>query len=181
MLFVWAAQILASVAMLIGAIVNVKSILITGPALAIIGLTLSVISRPLRSWSVLLLGLSAPLICAWCALCIAFFRWTVREASVPIPGMLGCYVVLTAPLALAVFRRLRAWRGSEAGHSAGAQFSLLSLLVVITGLCVVLAIGKAVSYSAPNRDMETFGIFALVTFTLVVGATALFLSAKRNR
>src|SRR5688572_20806012 len=67
----WIAQVLATVVGVAACAAEIESILFTGPALALIGLVLALVTRPLRSWSVLLYSLSGPLMSAFCAALIA--------------------------------------------------------------------------------------------------------------
>jgi hypothetical protein len=58
----WTVQVLATVAALAACAAEIESILFTGPALAVIGLILAIVTRPLRSWRVLLYSLHGSVI-----------------------------------------------------------------------------------------------------------------------
>lgn len=172
---------MTGIVMVVGASVDVPSILVAGPLFSLIGLLLALLARPLRAWSVLAFGLSAPLICVICAMCIVVFRWNPAAARIPVPALLGALMILSAPLAAIAFKRLYAASSTTELAPSGVQFSLRLLLVVVTGLCILLVIGKTITSAAANPDQTIFTIFAVVTFGAVVVVAALFVNTKRAR
>lgn len=159
----WAAQALVTIAAVLAAVVEIESILGTGPVTSLLGLALALVARPLRSWPVFFYGISAPLVWAICALLIAVFDWRPGEAHAPIATILAIYALLAAPLALVALRHIL--HGRVPPRPIVLRYSLKSLLYVMTALCVLLVLIRAIVQSQ-DEEAVIFGLFALVALSL---------------
>lgn len=167
----WLFQVLGTVATLIAALVEVETIIATFPVLSLLGLSLALIARPLHSWLVVAFGLSAPLVCALCAASIAVFDWGPRSAQDPIARILQVYGLVTVPLAAGAFLRIETRGWHPQGTARDWRYSLRSMLLLMTALCVVFVLIRIVVLSATGASFG-FGLFSLVA----IGFSALVLS-----
>ena len=159
---IWYAQVIASLGAMIAALVNIESIIVTGPLASFLGLALAFIARRLRSRSVLWFGLSAPIMWALCATLIVAFDLGPSEARLPISAVIIVCCALSAPLAV---RALRAARHFPSRPTRVVwQYSLKSLLIVMTLLCLLLvAVRWAIN---DGSDKAAFVLFIAVMAAL---------------
>ena len=177
----WTVQVLATVAAVAACAAKIESILFTGPSLAVIGLILAIVTRPLRSWRVLLYSLSGPFVAAFCAALIAVFRWGPGDAEDPILAILFIYTFLSIPTALSVFPEILQWSSSPPKWSPPRwRYSLRSLLLVTTALCIVVPALRFLFLNARRNDTIIFSLFVLVTMTLAGIALSAFVADRRG-
>ena len=177
----WTVQVLATVAALAACAAEIESILFTGPALAVIGLMLAIVTRPLRSWRVLLYSLSGPFVSAFCAALIAVFDWGPGDAEEPILAILFIYAFLSIPTALFVFREILQWSASPPTWSPLRwRYSLRSLLMVTTALCIAAPALRFLFVNVRRNDTIIFSLFVLVTMTLAGIALCAFVAGRRG-
>jgi len=163
----WIIQVLAAFTMLIAAVFETESILATGPTLVVVGLLLGLATRPLQSWSALGFALSGPLVCALISFLIAAFGWGPREGHAPTLVILSTYLILSAPLAIAAWRRIWRWATNRNGLPlAGLQFSLKTLLITMTATCIVIAAAKLLADYIGRSERLIFGGFTLTVLVL---------------
>jgi hypothetical protein len=173
-------QILAAIAMLIAAIVEIETILFVGPILSVIGLLHGFITRGFRSWSTLLFALSAPLVCGLIAMLIAACRWNPTEAHDPVVTITSVYLIFTAPLAALVLRRTRRLDTLPLSLTpAPWQFSLRSLLVLMTVVCILMVAGKILIDAMLQGDRLIFSGFALLVVALSGVVLWLFIAHQK--
>jgi hypothetical protein len=178
----WTAQVLATVTAVAACAAEIHSILFTGPALTLAGLALAVVARPLCSWSVLGYSLSAPLISAIGAVSIAMFRWGPDEAEDPILAILFLYAFVAIPAALIVFPQLLNWSIlPRPGATFPWQFSLKSLLLITTSVCVVVTALRFVFATSTLADYLVFSLFVVVTMSLVAYCVFIFVAGRRSQ
>jgi hypothetical protein len=178
----WTAQVLATVVAVAACAIEIESILVTGPALAVVGLMLAIAARPLRSWSMLLYSLSGPLVSAFCATLIAALRWGPGEAEGPILGIFFIYAFLSIPTALMVFPEIRQWSTSPQSWLHWPwRYSLKSLLLVTTALCVAVPALRFLFGNVRRNDTIIFSLFVLVTMSLVGFLLFVFVAGRRVR
>ena len=175
----WAAQVLTAVAMSIAVWVDVESIVFTGPVLSVVGIALAIFTQRLRSWATLLFSLSGPLICALGAFLIAVFHLGPPEAQAPIAGLMTIYLLTAIPAAVIALREILDWDVDSSRQDRWVwRYSMKSLLVVMTGACVLVAVGQWVA-GVPLLDFPiVFGAFACATIALS-GAVVWRWRAKR--
>lgn len=177
----WAAQVLATIAAILAGAVEIESIIGTGPAMSITGLALAFVARPLRSWRVLLFSLSAPVLCALCAFLIALFRWDPGEAQTPIMVILSIFGLLAIPAAAMSLRSILLWHNLDNSRRPFVwRYSLRSLLVTTTALCVLLALGRLVVVFVGLQERLVFGLFSLATLTLVGTVLCCYIAGRRQ-
>jgi hypothetical protein len=166
----WLAQVLAAIAMLIAVIVDIEYILVTGPILAAIGLLLALAMTSIQSWSTLTFALSAPFVAAFISLLIAVFELGPTEARTPAIVVLISYLILIWPIAFMSFLRIVRWRTvANRANRPIVQFSLKTLLIVMTATCLLIAAGKLLFDTMPADETYMFGGFTLLVFVLSGG------------
>jgi hypothetical protein len=163
----WAAQALAALVMLwTAAAIHLESILWTGPTLTIVGLLHAVVTLSLGSWVTLVAGLSGPLVCAFIAVCIALFNWSPGEAEGPVIVIMSLYTVIFFPVTAITLRPGIKWDAKSASPAPPVwQFSLKSLLLSMTAICLLIVAAQQVSTALRDDDI-IFNGFALVTVAL---------------
>jgi GNAT superfamily N-acetyltransferase len=165
-IILWAAQVLAAIAAPLAGLVDIESILVTGPLLSVVGLALAMVARPARSWNVLLYALSAPAVIFGCFQAIVAFRWGPTMATLPLMVVLILYLVLTVPLAVRSLVALRRWESPPRPRwRFRGQFSLRTMLIVMTVACVAMAIVSILFSHARIDDDSIFVVFQ--TFLLL--------------
>ena len=153
--------------MLIAAAMEIESILVTGPLLTIIGLLFATVTRRIGSIAVLVYGLSGPLMCALCAGLIAYYSWGPEPSRRPINSIIVAYTALIAPVAIGTFYRIRRFPAQSYARQPYAwRYSLKSMLVVMTAVCVLIAATQTLMRLVPRGESLIFGGYALVCVTL---------------
>lgn len=176
----WAAQLVATVGMVIPAFVEIEWIMGAGPLLSIAGLVMAAVACRLQSTVVLLYGLSAPLVCALCAGLIAINSWGPEESRLPIGVIIVVYALLVVPLAWGAFRQIRQPRAEPRDMPPRDwQFSLRSLLILMTAVCVVIAVAQFFVRNVPRDESFLFGSYALLCIVLSTGVAWRFYVANR--
>ena len=159
----WFLQLFATAFAVLSAMDEVTMIAVTGIPLAIIGLVLALVTRPIHSRPVSLFGLSAPLLVACCVLLLVSVGQGLIGAVLT-KALLIVYALIALPAAAIARRHIFCWSRSE--EPIGWQFSLKSLLIGATVLAVVLAcIGTAV-----NTDATVVLLSAVATLAVTAGA-----------
>jgi hypothetical protein len=179
-LIIWFAQFLTSFAAAFLANWNLRSILYTGPVLSLLGVLFASATCSRRSWSCLILGLSAPSICALCALLIAAFRLGPQwETGWPIAVILVIYSIAISPLAVVVLLGLR--RTSPDKEVAPPwRFSMKTLLGITTVVCLLsMPLRFAVELVELRADSALFILFAI--FIVALSALVAWRFAVRRR
>jgi hypothetical protein len=155
----WVVYVLAANAMLVASAIDVETILATGPTLTVAGLLLAYATRPLRSRGVLIVALSGPLMAAFIALNIAMFQLGPHEAQQPVTLMLACYLFLFWPAALYSLFLLIRWNTPTSPHPRWMQFSLKTLLIAMTAMCVSIVIARQYLGSFGPSEGVFFAVF----------------------
>jgi hypothetical protein len=183
----WTAQVLVAIGMLVAACVEIETIVGTGPVLTVTGLALAIVTRRLNSWEPIAFGLSGPLICALTATLTAVYRWGPHDAERPVPVLFSAYLVAASPLAFLAFRAILRWQPLVWSHEKRVwQFSLRSLLVWMTVICVLVAAGQYVvlenadAPSRPHREGLVFALFAASAMLLSATILWRFLAKRRH-
>jgi hypothetical protein len=180
-LVAWAAYVLATIVAVAACAAEVESIVVTFPVLAINGLALVLLARPLYSWPLLAFGIAGPLVSVISAGLIIMFQWRPGQASGPVLAILCIYASLAFPAALFALRELLNWSDAPAPWwPVSMQFSLKSLLVLTTALCVVVPLVRFVIVNRSHSDFIIFGLFILITISFVGVAIYVFLYDRRR-
>lgn len=148
---------------MIAARVFFESIVFTCPLMGVAGLLVGVVACRLQSRAVLTHGLSAPLICAFGAMLIAVNHWGPDSAQEPIMMMLAGYTILSLPLAAVSLHRVSRLSRRDAVNNERPwwQFSLRSMLVTVTTVCVSIAVARLLFRYVPRADSIAFGDYAI--------------------
>jgi hypothetical protein len=149
---------------------EVESIVVAGPLLATLGLVIAIVAVAIRSTSLLLYGLWHPLMTAAVAWAIGGFRLGPND----IDGVAGMAAIVNAGL-------VGAWCGrifgrpevKQAGllslkRPVSLRFSLRSVLVAMTVLCVVLAIAAGLTWRGEWPYFSMYGAIMLALAAVLV-------------
>ena len=156
-----AAQCVTVLIALAAATVEIESIVWSGPALAAIGVALAYTARPLHSFAVTAFGLSGPMLAAFGAGLIAAFGWGPNSAKVPITSLIAIYALIAVPWAVFSLRRILAWTSAPLPQFVW-QFSLKSLIVAMTALCLLLVLLRGAMML--RGEMLGFALFSIAMF-----------------
>ncbi len=158
-------QALALCVALVLAALQIESIVVTGPLLAVAGYALAIVSWRLSSWRVFALAISAPAATACIAAVIASFRMGPGRAQPIVPLLLCCYAVLAVPVAIHVvklmLRKPGEFRSFSWSPESRYQYSLKSLLILMTGACVVCFFLRWALQIVSGRDFTVFASYAI--------------------
>lgn len=162
----WAAQLLAAACLLIGALIHIESILVTGPILTLVGLMLAIVTRGMHSWIILSFAVSAPLVCAFIATLIAVFDMPPDTARLPVLVLFSVYVLAQAIGAAPTIVQLLRWQQLAGTQPVPFRFSLKTLLIAMTAICLLVVLGRMLfskfGLLGPPAETYIFGGFALV-------------------
>jgi uncharacterized membrane protein len=180
----WTAQVLAAVVMFVAAVIEIESIMGTGPALSIIGLMLAAVTWRLNSWEPMAFGVSGPLVCAVGALLIAVNHWNPDKAAGPIPMLFAAYLLAATPLAYLSLRAIWRWQMIMLPQQRRTwQFSMKALMIWMTAVCVLAALGPFVARRLDENPLQGEG-YIFVTFAtgaiILSGAVLWRYFAKRR-
>src|SRR5262245_61278938 len=108
--------------------------------LSTVGLLLAAVTSRLDSWALMLFSLLGPVICALGASLIAINGWGPAQAANPIRVLLGIYVLGALPLAVSSLVPILNWEVILLPSQRRVwQYSLKSLFVLMTAVCVLAA------------------------------------------
>jgi hypothetical protein len=157
-------QAVAAVIAAVAVFVDVESILVSCPALALMGYVLALAAIQQVSISLLLFGLSCPIITSAIALLIASFDWGPREAVLPVRVLLTLNAATTLAWGTRVGRKILRCRSLvTAADAPPFRFSLMSLLALVTFTCLLFA---AVRRLAPDGEMVYFAAYGVTVLVL---------------
>lgn len=147
-------QLLGICGSVIISVIDVESIVITGPLFTATGLVVACGWIVSRDVSTLAFGLSTGVVSLSIFLLIFSLEWSPSDAQFPVPLMLLGYEVVVVPVGLlSMYRTLVASRRDKVEHRW--QFSLRSLLIVtfVVGICcsatkIAFALGFAAILAA---------------------------------
>jgi hypothetical protein len=177
-----AAQLLTAFGALCGAIIELESIVGTGPVLTVVGLLTAWVTRHYNSRYLLMFGLSAPAVSAFGAILIAGFHWSPPEARAPIITLLTLYALPLIPAALvAGYLILRGTVVTIPLASRTAwQYSLRTLLLTMTAVCIFTAVGQYFARMAIPDFPIVFSTFAMATIALSAAIVWRFVVNRRS-
>jgi hypothetical protein len=155
---------------------DVETILGTFPAILITGLLVIVPAMRRTSWLLLNYGISAFLCVAVISLVIATFNLNPGAAVPAVPSMITVYAIFQGWWYFRCKRVLLGEQGVKISRLPRLQFSIRSMLMLTTLVCVLSAIGRVIPW---NNEMWMFGS---VGFALLgISAMILLWFARRNR
>jgi len=106
-------QLVGIAVAVVAGLVDIESIVVSGPVLSLLGLLIAVLSIPCRAWQGILFGASAIIMSIACFAAIAGLGLSPHEAQFPIGSAICVYAVVALPLGILAFIGLR--------RSAGAR------------------------------------------------------------
>jgi len=174
-----ATQLLVACIAWLAAWYFLETIVATGPILTIIGFAFTIAVRPRNLWAPLLVGLSAPVVCALGAFTIAAFRLNPGEARLPILIMLAIYLLVVLPAAAIAIVRILQWPDPPSPRPQPSwRYSMKSLLGMMTVVAVLTVLATAVFRSIPDFPI-VFGAYSFATISLVCIVVWRFLVERR--
>jgi hypothetical protein len=178
-IILWGGELVAALALLIGAAIHIESILVLGPLLAIIGLMLGLLTPRLQSWPALVFASSGPIVTAIVALMIAVFELQPPEAQTPVVAVLFGYLLFMLPLAGFTLIKIYRCESTTFNLAPSWQFSLKTLLIVMTGVCLVAASANLLADAMYLGDRTVFGGYAMVAFALSAAVVWRFIAMRK--
>ncbi len=139
---------------------EVETIAGTCPVLGVLGIALALLAARAGRTGYLVLGLTETIVTAALALTIAVFRLSPGEAAIPA----GTTLIVNAIASLAACWRLAnksayvASKDCSPNHAVIPQFSVRTLLIAMTGCCVLLAIARLIAW---RGEMVWFAAYGL--------------------
>lgn len=141
--FLCGLQVLGVSGAVVAAVVDIESIVVTGPVFSVLGVLVALGSLASRSAFNAVLGLSADAMSLFCLVLIASLSWSPDEAQKPVSTILICYETLLLPVALlAMYRTVVPRIASLTADAHPWQFGIRHLLTTTFVLAVMLAAGK---------------------------------------
>ncbi len=135
------AQVAAILVAVVIAVIEIESIVFSGPLLSISGLLITFLSFRRDRLLGLLFGLSAPTVAAFCLFVIATLEWGPAEAHWPVAALLVLYGFFSIPAG--VLAALDRPTPASERRRASSQFSIAAMLVLMFLLAVVLGFAQA--------------------------------------
>jgi hypothetical protein len=174
----WAALLVAAVVTAIGFFGEEESVIFTGPIVAVVGALFAMIAWPVRTWRALLFGLSAPLTIGTAAILAAL---NPRDAD-EIFGVVVVYAIVVLFWARSALTALTNWPSDDPGIamplvSSAAnpwQFSLKSVLWVMTGVAVCSALCHLLFREIRQDELRLVALFGVLTLALCGGIAGRF-------
>ena len=158
-----------------------ESILATGPLLMVIGFVFAMVVGPLDLWIPLLVGLSAPVVCAVGAFTIAAFRLNPKEAQLPILIILAIYLCVFLPAAAVAVVQILPWPNQQSSRPEPTwRYSMKSLLGAMTAVAVLTVLATAAFQSRPDFPI-VFGAYGFATTALACFVVWRFFVQRRRK
>lgn len=156
-------QILGVSGSVVAAVMEIESILWTGPVFSFLGLLVALGSWTSRSASNALFGLSATTVSAFWLVWIISLSWGPNDAQVPVSSALIGYELLFVPVGwVALYRTLRSPEPEPAKVERPWQFGIGGLLAATAVLAVALGVGRMVyDHGHGVRLAVAVGLFVL--------------------
>lgn len=146
----------------VASVIDIESIVGSGPILSLTGLALAIGAwKTRRSRTGLLFGLSAGAMTVAVFLLIFLRRWSPDDAKYPVPLILIGYEYLIAPVALLAAHELRQ-ENATVLPGRHVQFNLRELLLVTTFLAIVFAAIRLAMTGHPLPVTAAPGIVVLI-------------------
>lgn len=156
-------QAAVAVAAAVGTFVEVESIIGFGPAMAVLGFVLALVSLRRMSVNLLLFGLSASFVTAVLAICIAVFEWNPNDVKIPSRVLLTLYAIVAVNWGT-VTGTINMLFPSEPQptNKSRFSFSILSLLGVITFMSLLFALLRQLVGKGEMAWFAVYGAFVLI-------------------
>jgi hypothetical protein len=171
-------QALALFVAFVVSILEVETILGTGLAVTVTGYAFAVYTWSLRSWRVLVYGLSGPLGISVLAAVIAAFQLGPDEGVIVIPCVLGAWMLISTPLFPSAVHVIKSrpidFPVFQWSIRLPKQFSLKSMFTTTTVLAVVLVIARWIYLAVHGPEFRAFAGFAAVNFFVCCMLAQLF-------
>lgn len=147
--------------------IEVESILATLPAVVLLGLVVVLLAMRRTSWLLLCYGLAGFWSVAIVSLVIAGFDLSPERAVPTVPILLTIYAVLLTGLLVAVNCAIATQQDFCLATRKRLQFRVSTLMLLVTVVCVLSALGKLVTW---RGEMWIFASGGLA----LLGVSALF-------
>ena len=130
--------ILGVVASGIAAVVDIESIVFSGPLCSLVGIVIAALCYRKNIHAGFLFGLSVLTFAVLCFTTILGLQWSPGEAQVPIGSAIVVFVLLTIPMSIIALLQLRHAEMSK--RSVGFQYGIAELLGLMFLVAVVVAL-----------------------------------------
>jgi hypothetical protein len=149
----------------VASIIAIESIVMSGPLLSVLGLTIAVTAFATGQRESIWLGVAVPSISVCCFALIFGLAWSPGDAERVIPALLFLFGTVVLPAGLHALRAGRIDRTKPA--TARFQFRLSSLIVLTTACAVPLAMTRL------GPAPAAIGVIISYTITLTMVARSL--------
>jgi hypothetical protein len=189
------AQLLAVIIAALGFFADDETLIVTGPPLAALGAAFAIVAWPVRTWTILLFGLSAPLTIGGGAV-LAALNPRDTEEIFAVVVLYAVMLVLAAPFALAAtvswpanaFTPPPLQGGARGGFSAAAppaaekpwQFSMKSILWVMTGTAIFFALCHLLFSEIRNGELQVVALYGILHLTAAAALLARFVYERSH-
>lgn len=153
---------------LAAALLEIETIVVSGPLLSASGAIIAGLAAPRGLWRNLLYGLSVPLISLMSFLLIQVFDWGPHAARIPIGILLSLFALASLPFGVQALREV----DPRVAHTSRPfQFRILTLLLVMLALSPPLALMR--------HDWGFSAVAALTVYGLLLGLALHHVYANR--
>jgi hypothetical protein len=97
---------------------------------------------------------------------IAVFNLSPGQAHAPVVALLSTYLLFALPAAVVPFRLIRRWEPPTAAQPPCWQFSVKTLLLVTTAICIFIALCRFLIAVSVDDEIVFFGGFTLCVIAL---------------
>ena len=149
-------QIVGILAAAIASVIEIESIMVSGPLVSLVGLLIASVSFRRNDGVGLMFGLSTPSVAVLCLSIIYGLNWGPGEAAFPISCLLVAFAILSVPGGMVALWRLRQPAGATRRLKTQFQISTLMGLTFLVALVLGLhgsfgepgaAVGIMIAYS----------------------------------
>jgi hypothetical protein len=161
-------QVAVATAAALTTLVDVELTIGFGPLLALFGFVIALFSVGRSSLNLLCFGLLGPVTTSLIALCIAFFRWSPSQAANPVLVILMLNAGVTCVWGVMTARQIaRSNSMRTPADKPKFQFSLLSMVVLLTFTSILLAIFRKLTVFGVMGWFTVYGISVLVLSVVI--------------
>lgn len=157
------AQVVGILAAVAASVIDIETIVVSGPLLSLVGLLLGLVSFRRNDGIGLLFGLSTPSVAVLCFCIIFGLRWGPHDAAFPIPCLLAAFAILSVPAGVVALRRLR--RPVGATRRVKMQFQISTLLGLTFLVALVLGLYK--TYGEPGTAVAIMIAYSIAIASVV--------------
>lgn len=133
------AQAIAILVAVVFAVIDIESIVASGPILSVSGALIGQLSFGRDRLLGLFFGMSAPTLAAFCLFVIATLEWDPSDAQIPVGALLVVFGLLSVPACALSVQELHTSGNAPRTHF---QFSIAAVLVLTLVLAITLGLAQ---------------------------------------